>query len=98
MLISLRKLEIKNLVNLNAVKSQCCLISRSVDRNLPDMSVDFNPLEFTDKISMLGVILGSHLFWNVQITSVAKAVLYRLGIFHLFMTHIHRYLRLILNS
>ena len=49
-----------NLVNFNAVKTQCCLISRRVDRNIPDI-FDSNSLEFSDKISMLGVTLGSDL-------------------------------------
>ena len=51
----------QNIVNFNAVKTQCCLISRRVDRNLPNISFDSNSLEISDKISMLGVTLGSDL-------------------------------------
>ena len=53
----------QNLVNFNAVKTQCCLISRRVDRNLPDI-FDSNSLKFSDKISMLDLTLGSDLSWN----------------------------------
>ena len=70
----------QNLVNFNAVKTQCCLISRRVDRNLPDISFDSNSLEFRDKISMLGVTLGSHLSWNDHITTTAKAAACKLGL------------------
>ena len=34
----------------NAVKTQCCLSSRRVDRNLPDISFGSNSLEFSDKL------------------------------------------------
>ena len=60
----------KNLVNFNAVKTQCCLISRRVDRNLP---FDSNSLGFSDKMSLLGVTLGSDLCWNDHISTTAKA-------------------------
>ena len=53
----------QNLVNFNAVKTQCCLISRRIDRNLADITSDSNSLEFSDKISMLGITLGSDLSW-----------------------------------
>ena len=56
-----------NLVNFNAVKTQCCVISRRVYKNLPDIAFDSNSLEFNDKISMLGVTLGSDLSWNDHI-------------------------------
>ena len=62
----------KNLVNFNVVKTQCCLISRRVNKNLPDISFYSNSLEFNDKISMLGVTLGSDLSWNDHITTTAK--------------------------
>ena len=70
----------QNLVNFNAVKTQFCLISRRVDRNLPDISFDSNSLEFSDKISMLGVTLGSDLSWNDNISTTAKAAACKLGL------------------
>ena len=63
----------QNLVSFNAGKTQCCLISRRVDRDLPDISIDSSSLEFRDKLSMLGVTLGSDLSWNDYFISVAKA-------------------------
>ena len=71
---------IKVIVNFNAVKTQCCLISRRVDKNLQDISFDSNSLEFNDKISMLGVTLGSDLSWNDHITITAKAAERKLGL------------------
>ena len=70
----------QNLVNFNAGKTQCCLISRRVDRNLPNISFDSNSLEFRDKISMLGVTLGSDLSWNDHISTIAKAAARKLGL------------------
>ena len=67
-------------VNINAVKTQCCLISRRVDKNLPNISFDSNSLEFNDKISMLGVTLGSDLSWNDHISTTAKASARKLGL------------------
>ena len=57
-----------NLVNFNQAKTQCWLISKSANRNIPDSST----LEFCDKISMLGVTLEHDLSWNVQITCAAS--------------------------
>ena len=54
------------------------LISRRVDRNLPDIFFDLSSLEFCDKISMLGVTLDSDLSWIDHI-SVAKAKACKLG-------------------
>ena len=71
---------IKYPVNFNAVKTQCCLISRRVDRNLRDISFDSNSMEFSDKISMLGVTLGSDLSWNDHISTTAKAAACKLGL------------------
>ena len=68
------------MVSFNAGKTQCCLISRRVDRNLPDISFDSSSLEFRDKISMLGVTFGSDLSWNDHIISVAKAAACKLGL------------------
>ena len=68
------------MVNFNAVKTHCCLISRRVGRNLTDISFDSNSLEFSDKISMLGVTLGSALSWNDHITTTAKAAACKLGL------------------
>ena len=62
------------------MKTQCCFISRRVDRNLPDKSFDSNSLEFSDKISMLGVTLGSDLSWNDHISTAAKAATCKLGL------------------
>ena len=62
----------QNLVNFNAVKTHR-LISRRAYRNLPDISFDSNSLEFSDKISMLGVTLGSDLSWNDHITTTAAS-------------------------
>ena len=70
----------QNLVNFNGVKTQCCLISRRVNKNLPDISFDSNSLEFNDKISMLGVTLGSDLSWNDHFTTTAKAAACKLGL------------------
>ena len=58
----------------------CCLISRRVDGNLPYILFDSNSLEFSDKISMLGVTLGSNLSWNDHITTPAKATACKLGL------------------
>ena len=68
-----------NLISFNAGKTQCCLISRHVDRNLPDISVDSSSVEFHDKISMFGVTLGSDLSWNDHIISVTEAAACKLG-------------------
>ena len=65
----------QNLVNFNAVKTQCCFL-----RNLQDISFDSNSLEFSDKIAMLGVTLGSDLSWNDHISTIAKAVACKLGL------------------
>ena len=65
--------------NLVSFKTQCCLISRRVDRNLPDISFDSSSLEFRDKISMLGVTLGSDLSWNDHIIAAAKATACNFG-------------------
>ena len=73
-----------NLLNFNAGKTQCRLISRRVDRNIPDISFESGSLEFRDKISMLGVILSSDLSWNDHIISVAKAAACKLSF--LFLT------------
>ena len=70
----------QNLVNFNAVKTQCCLISRRVDRNHPDISFDSNSLKCSDKISMLGVTLDSDLSWNDHVTTTAKAAACKLGL------------------
>ena len=51
-----------------------------VDRNLSDISFDSNSLKFWDKISMSGVTMGSNLFWDGPITSVAKAAESKLSI------------------
>ena len=50
-----------------------------VDRKLPDIFFDSGSLEFLDKISMLGVTLGSDLSWNDHIISVTKAAACKLG-------------------
>ena len=60
--------------------SQSWSISRRVDRNLPDISFDSNSLEFSDKISMLGVTVGSDLSWNDHISTTAKAAACKLGL------------------
>ena len=65
----------QNLVKFNAVKTHCCLISKRVDRNLLAISFDSNSLKFSDKISMLGVTLGSDLSWNDHITKLQRASL-----------------------
>ena len=55
------------MVNINAGKAQCSLISRRVDRSLPDISFDSSSLEFIDKISPYV------LTWIDYIISVSKA-------------------------
>ena len=62
------------------VQIKRCLISRRVDRNPPDISFDSNSLEFKDKMSMLGVTLGSDLSWNDHISTAAKASARKLGL------------------
>ena len=54
-------------------KRNAGLISRRVDRNHPDTSFDSSSLGFREKISMLGVTLGSNLSWNDHTILVAKA-------------------------
>ena len=70
----------QNLLNFNAEKTQCCLICRCVDRNLPDISFDSSSLEFSYKISMLGVTLGSDFSWNDDISTTAKAAVFKIGL------------------
>ena len=49
--------------------------------NLPSNPVHCsNSLEFSDKISMLGVTLGSDLSWNDHITTTAKAAACKFGL------------------
>ena len=67
------------LVNFNVDKTQCCLISRRVDKNLPNISFDSNLLKVWNKISMLDIIRESELCWNGHISSVAKPVASKLG-------------------
>ena len=62
------------------MKTQCCLISRRVNKNLPDITFDSSSLKFGDKISMLGVTLGSDLYWNDHITTTVKAAKCKLGL------------------
>ena len=45
-----------------------------------DISFDSNSLELNDKISMLGVTLGSGLSWNDHISTSAKAAARKLGL------------------
>ena len=71
-LIRLKNWRFYNLVNFNS-KTQCYLISRHIDRDLLHFSFDLNSSEFSDKILMLGVSLGSDLSLNDHIISVAKA-------------------------
>ena len=70
----------QNLVNFNVVKTQCCLISRRIGINLPDISFDSNSLEFSNKISILSVTLGPGLSWNDHISTTVKAVACKLGL------------------
>ena len=57
----IKKLGSHSLDNFNTITTHCCLISTRVDRNLADISFDYNSLEFSDNISILGVTLGSEL-------------------------------------
>ena len=58
------------LVNFIAGKTQCCLICRRVDRNLPDISFDSNALEFPDKISMFWPFLEWPYYLSVKSCSM----------------------------
>ena len=54
----------QNLVNFNANKTQCCLISRSENKNIPDILFGSNTLKMCDSLSMLGVSVAPDLSWN----------------------------------
>ena len=70
----------QNLVDFNTVKTQCCLISRRVERILWDISFDSNSVELSDKISMLGVTLESDGSWNDHISTTGKAAAWKPGL------------------
>ena len=54
----------QNLVSFNANKTQCCLISRSKNKNLPGILFGSNTQKISDSLSMLGVSVASDLSWN----------------------------------
>ena len=56
----------------NANKTQCCLISKSKNKNLPDILFGSNTLKMCDSLSMLEVSVASDLPWNEHISFVAK--------------------------
>ena len=76
----LNKWDSQNLVSFNANKALCCLISRSENKNLPDILFGSNALKMCDSQSMLGVSVASDLSWNEHITSLAKSVAKKIGI------------------
>ena len=61
----------QNLVCFNANKTQCCLISRSENKNFPEILFGSNTLKMCD--SLLGVSVASDLSWNEHVSSVAKS-------------------------
>ena len=63
----------QNLVSFNTNKTQCCLISRSENKNFPDILFGSNTLKMCDSLSMLGVSVASDLSYNEHISSVAKS-------------------------
>ena len=63
----------QNLVSFNANKTQCGLISRSENKNLPDILCGSNTPKMCDSLSMLDVSVASDLSWNEHISSVAKS-------------------------
>ena len=71
----------QNLVSFNANKTQCCLISRRENKNLPDILFGSNTLKMCDSLSMLGVSVASDQSWNEHIASVAKSAARKIGFF-----------------
>ena len=69
----------QNLVSFNANKTQCCLISRSENTNLPDILFGSTTQKMCDSLSMLGVSVASDLSWNEHISSVAKSAARKIG-------------------
>ena len=69
----------QNLVSFNANKTQCCLISKSKNKNLPDILFGSNTPKMCDSLSMLGVSVASDLSWNEHISSVAKSAAKKIG-------------------
>ena len=70
----LKKWASQNLVSFNANKTQCCLISRSKNKNLPDILFGSNTPKMWDSLSMLGVSVASDLSWNEHISSAARKI------------------------
>ena len=68
-----------NLVSFNANKTQCCLISKSKNKNLPDILFGSNTITMCDSLSMLGVSVASDLSWNEHISSMAKSAGRKIG-------------------
>ena len=87
----LKKWDSHNLVNFSANKTQCCLISRSENKNLPDILFGSNTLKMCDSLSMLGVSVPSDLSWNEPISSLAKSAASKVGLFRSkrFFTPLH---------
>ena len=75
----LKKWGSQNLVSFNANKTQCCLISKSKNKNLPDTLFGSNTLKMCDNLSMLGVSVASDLSWNEPISSVTKSAARKIG-------------------
>ena len=71
----------QNVVSFNANKTQCCLISRRENKNLPDILFGSNTLKMCDSLSMLGVSVASDQSWNEHIASVAKSAARKIGFF-----------------
>ena len=60
-------------------KTQCCLISKRKNKNLPDILFGSNTLTMCDSLSMLDVSVASDLSWNEPISSVAKSAARKIG-------------------
>ena len=64
---------------LRNLKSQCCLISKSKNKDLPGILFGSNTLKMCDSLSMLGVSVASDLSWNEHVSSVAKSAARKIG-------------------
>ena len=70
----------QNLINFNANKTQCCLISKRKNKNLPDILFGSNTLTMCDSLSVhVGRLCRIWSVWNEHISSVAKSAAKKIG-------------------
>ena len=55
------------------------IISKSKNKNIPDILYGSNTLKMCDSLSMLAISVASDLSWNEHISSVAKSAARKIG-------------------